>query len=244
MVGGKLAMEWVEWGIPNPQRVVLEGLLELFHHFPRQGLGPVLLSQTSELDQACNVLNLRKEIVTFKDASVVVHSDTPSDGGDRLLVLQNTLKEAGLGGSGSGQEGKWSRGSEDGGRNGGRRDVILLIQHDVDQEALDPGWNGFSDRRDLHGQKPPRNHSHGSGKLCVCNGGVNFFAGGLLFHAYVIDKLHHYIKELRIRRKTMETAKKQGQGFEDAGGSSSDKVASLEEEVAKLRARIKQLESD
>ncbi|KAL4310015.1 hypothetical protein GQ457_01G043110 [Hibiscus cannabinus] len=68
--------------------------------------------------------------------------------------------------------------------------------------------------------------------------------GGLLFHAYVIDKLHHYIKELRVRRKTMETAKKQGQGFEDAGGSSSDKVASLEEEVAKLRARIKQLESD
>ncbi|GMJ14573.1 hypothetical protein like AT1G11905 [Hibiscus trionum] len=69
--------------------------------------------------------------------------------------------------------------------------------------------------------------------------------GGLLFHAYIIDKLHHYIKELRIRRKTMETAKKQGQGFEDAGGSGSDKdkVRALEEEIATLRARVKQLES-
>ncbi|KAK8575435.1 hypothetical protein V6N13_033328 [Hibiscus sabdariffa] len=67
--------------------------------------------------------------------------------------------------------------------------------------------------------------------------------GGLLFHAYIIDKLHHYIKELRIRRKTMETAKKQGQGFEDAGGSGSDKVRVLEEEIATLRARVKQLES-
>ncbi|KAA3478168.1 hypothetical protein CXB51_013835 [Gossypium anomalum] len=66
--------------------------------------------------------------------------------------------------------------------------------------------------------------------------------GGLLFLSLIIDKLHHYIKELRIRRKTMETAKKQGQGFEDAGGS--DKVTALEEEIATLRARIKQLESD
>ncbi|MBA0748171.1 hypothetical protein Gogos_005019 [Gossypium gossypioides] len=66
--------------------------------------------------------------------------------------------------------------------------------------------------------------------------------GGLLFLSLVIDKLHHYIKELRIRRKTMETAKKQGQGFEDVGGS--DKVTALEEEIATLRARIKQLESD
>ncbi|KAE8714894.1 aspartic proteinase-like [Hibiscus syriacus] len=68
--------------------------------------------------------------------------------------------------------------------------------------------------------------------------------GGLLFHAYIIDKLHHYIKELRIRRKTMETAKKQGQGFEDAGRSGTDKVTALQEEIATLRARIRQLESD
>lgn len=40
----------------------------------------------------------------------------------------------------------------------------------------------------------------------------------------------------------METAKKQGQGFEDAGGS--DKVTALEEEIATLRARIKKLQSD
>ncbi|KAK8592259.1 hypothetical protein V6N13_062845 [Hibiscus sabdariffa] len=31
-------MGWVEWRISNPQRVVLKGLLELFHHFPNPSL--------------------------------------------------------------------------------------------------------------------------------------------------------------------------------------------------------------
>lgn len=69
-------------------------------------------------------------------------------------------------------------------------------------------------------------------------------AGGTLFLAFMIDKLHHYIRELRIRRKSMEAAKKQGQGFEDGKPSGSDKAKALEEEVTTLRGKVKALESD
>ncbi|CAI9092607.1 OLC1v1027897C1 [Oldenlandia corymbosa var. corymbosa] len=70
--------------------------------------------------------------------------------------------------------------------------------------------------------------------------------GFSLFLAFMIDKLHHYIRELRIRRKTMETAKKQGQGFEDGnnGGASKNVVKAMEEEVAALQRKIKELEAE
>lgn len=67
-------------------------------------------------------------------------------------------------------------------------------------------------------------------------------AGGVLFLALMIDRLHHYIRELRIRRKSMEAIKKQGP--EDGKSSSSDKVKALEGEVTTLQAKLKQLESD
>ncbi|MBA0811830.1 hypothetical protein Gohar_025846 [Gossypium harknessii] len=66
--------------------------------------------------------------------------------------------------------------------------------------------------------------------------------GGVLFLAFMIDKLHHYIRELRIRRKSMEAIKKQGP--EDGKPSGSDKVKALEGEVTTLQAKLKQLESD
>ncbi|XWS19389.1 hypothetical protein CRYUN_Cryun31cG0011600 [Craigia yunnanensis] len=68
--------------------------------------------------------------------------------------------------------------------------------------------------------------------------------GGSLFLALMIDRLHHYIRELRIRRKNMESVKKQGRGFEDGKPGGSDEVKALEEEVTTLRAKFKQLESD
>ncbi|XWS15556.1 hypothetical protein CRYUN_Cryun34aG0010400 [Craigia yunnanensis] len=68
--------------------------------------------------------------------------------------------------------------------------------------------------------------------------------GGSLFLALMVDKLHHYIRELRIRRKSMETVKKQGRGFEDGKPGGSDEVKALEEEVTTLRGKLKQLESD
>ncbi|KAK6264998.1 hypothetical protein QUC31_013192 [Theobroma cacao] len=68
--------------------------------------------------------------------------------------------------------------------------------------------------------------------------------GASLFLALMIDRLHHYIRELRLRRKNMEAAKKQGRGFEDVKPGGSNEVKALEEEVTALRAKFKQLESD
>ncbi|MBA0627571.1 hypothetical protein Godav_005070 [Gossypium davidsonii] len=65
-----------------------------------------------------------------------------------------------------------------------------------------------------------------------------------IFLALMIDRLHHYIRELRIRRKTMDAVKKQGQGSDDKKPDGFDKVKSLEEEVMTLREKLKQLESD
>ncbi|XP_077252464.1 uncharacterized protein LOC143891840 [Tasmannia lanceolata] len=68
--------------------------------------------------------------------------------------------------------------------------------------------------------------------------------GFLLFLALVIDRLHHYIRELRGVRKSMEAAKKQNRGFEDGKSGGSEERKALDEEVAALRAKVKQLESE
>ncbi|XVE51081.1 hypothetical protein DITRI_Ditri02bG0010000 [Diplodiscus trichospermus] len=68
--------------------------------------------------------------------------------------------------------------------------------------------------------------------------------GASLFLALMIDRLHHYIRELRIRRKSMEAVKKQGRGFEDGKPGGSDEAKALEEEVNTLRGKFKQIESD
>ncbi|XP_008224696.1 PREDICTED: B-cell receptor-associated protein 31 [Prunus mume] len=68
--------------------------------------------------------------------------------------------------------------------------------------------------------------------------------GCFLFLALMIDRLHHYIRELRIRRKSMEAIKKQNRGSEDGKASSLDEIKALENEIATLRTRLKQLESE
>ncbi|KAF2304955.1 hypothetical protein GH714_000704 [Hevea brasiliensis] len=65
--------------------------------------------------------------------------------------------------------------------------------------------------------------------------------GSSLFLALMIDRLHHYIRELRVRRKSMEAVKKQNQVFEDGKVEESK---ALEKEVITLQAKLKQLESD
>ncbi|XP_062088312.1 uncharacterized protein LOC133794889 [Humulus lupulus] len=65
-----------------------------------------------------------------------------------------------------------------------------------------------------------------------------------LFLVLMIDRVHHYIRELRIRRKTMEAVKKQNQGFEDAKASGFDEIKAKEEEMVTLREKLKELESD
>ncbi|KAL1829839.1 hypothetical protein ACET3Z_008251 [Daucus carota] len=69
--------------------------------------------------------------------------------------------------------------------------------------------------------------------------------GFSLFLALMIDRLHHYIRELRIRRKGMEAVKKQNRGFEDvikAGGS--DEIKALEDEAVMLREKYRKLQSE
>uniref|UniRef100_A0A2P2J3K4 Endoplasmic reticulum transmembrane protein n=1 Tax=Rhizophora mucronata TaxID=61149 RepID=A0A2P2J3K4_RHIMU len=68
--------------------------------------------------------------------------------------------------------------------------------------------------------------------------------GFLLFLALMIDRLHHYIRELRLLRKTMEAAKKHNRSLEDAKNGSSGEAKALGEEIAALKTKIKRLESE
>ncbi|XP_010533802.1 PREDICTED: uncharacterized protein LOC104809492 [Tarenaya hassleriana] len=68
--------------------------------------------------------------------------------------------------------------------------------------------------------------------------------GGFLFLGLMIDRLHHYMRELRIRRKSMEAIKKQGLGFEDGKAVASDELKSMEEQIRSLQEIKNQLESE
>ncbi|XP_059438711.1 uncharacterized protein LOC132171418 [Corylus avellana] len=68
--------------------------------------------------------------------------------------------------------------------------------------------------------------------------------GSSLFLALMMDRLHHYIRELRIRRKSMEAVKNQNRGPEDGKSGGSEEIKALEEETATLRTKLKQLESE
>ncbi|KAL9384233.1 hypothetical protein Peur_024556 [Populus x canadensis] len=65
--------------------------------------------------------------------------------------------------------------------------------------------------------------------------------GSILFLGLMIDRLHHYIRELRVRRKTMEDVKKQNRSFEDG---KVEETKALEAEASTLREKLKQLESE
>ncbi|OIW05955.1 hypothetical protein TanjilG_07231 [Lupinus angustifolius] len=67
--------------------------------------------------------------------------------------------------------------------------------------------------------------------------------GFVLFLALMIDRLHHYIRELRLLRKTMEAVKKQSRSFEDGKNGNSEEHKALTEEIATLKAKVKELES-
>ncbi|CAN0914461.1 hypothetical protein LINGRAHAP2_LOCUS28586 [Linum grandiflorum] len=71
--------------------------------------------------------------------------------------------------------------------------------------------------------------------------------GFVLFLSLMIDRLHHYIRELRQLRKTMDVAKKQTRGTDDAKSNSStnsDEMKALGEEAVALRSKVKQLEAE
>ncbi|KAJ0787754.1 putative transcription factor bZIP family [Helianthus annuus] len=68
--------------------------------------------------------------------------------------------------------------------------------------------------------------------------------GFSLFLALMIDRLHHYIRELRIRRKNMEAVKKQNRIIENGNNGSQDEVKALESELTALKEKVTHLESE
>ncbi|KAF8414117.1 hypothetical protein HHK36_002116 [Tetracentron sinense] len=68
--------------------------------------------------------------------------------------------------------------------------------------------------------------------------------GFSIFLALMIDRLHHYIRELRILRKSIESVKKQNRGSEDGKSGGLEEIKALEEEMAALRVKINQLETE
>ncbi|XP_021719730.1 uncharacterized protein LOC110687391 [Chenopodium quinoa] len=65
--------------------------------------------------------------------------------------------------------------------------------------------------------------------------------GFILFLALMIDRLHHYIRELRLRRKTMEAVKRNDM---KSAGPSSEELKAREQQVGTFKDMIRQLESD
>ncbi len=68
--------------------------------------------------------------------------------------------------------------------------------------------------------------------------------GFVLFLSLMIDRLHYYIRELRILRKTMEAAKKQSRSFQDGKNGSAEQHKALTEEIATLKPKVKRLETE
>ncbi|KAJ1393824.1 B-cell receptor-associated protein 29/31 [Sesbania bispinosa] len=68
--------------------------------------------------------------------------------------------------------------------------------------------------------------------------------GFVLFLSLMIDRLHHYIRELRLLRKTMEAVKKQSRSFEDGKNGNTEEHKALTEEIATLKSTVKNLESE
>ncbi|XP_010926189.1 uncharacterized protein [Elaeis guineensis] len=65
--------------------------------------------------------------------------------------------------------------------------------------------------------------------------------GYSLFLALIIDRLHHYIRELRGLRKSMEAVMKQNRALEETKNGGSDDLKSRDKETTDLNEQIKQL---
>ncbi|KAH0453456.1 hypothetical protein IEQ34_017780 [Dendrobium chrysotoxum] len=68
--------------------------------------------------------------------------------------------------------------------------------------------------------------------------------GYSLLLALIIDRLHHYIRELRGLRKSMEAVMKQNRALEEAKSGGSDEIKTRDKEIAKLNEQIQQLKTE
>lgn len=67
------------------------------------------------------------------------------------------------------------------------------------------------------------------------------FAGAVLFLALIADRLHYYIKELRIQRKRTKTIQKEAQALEDR---KVEEIKALKKEKSRLTEELKGQESE
>ena len=63
---------------------------------------------------------------------------------------------------------------------------------------------------------------------------LGILAGFALFLALIIDRMHHYIRELRVLRKGVEAERKRSK----EKGESGEEVARLKAKIADLEARL------
>ncbi|RWW15203.1 hypothetical protein GW17_00020970 [Ensete ventricosum] len=68
-----------------------------------------------------------------------------------------------------------------------------------------------------------------------------FFYRYSLFLALIIDRLHHYIRELRGLRKSMEAVMKHNRVLEETKRGGSDEIKTRDSEIASLNEQIKNL---
>ncbi|KAJ9566270.1 hypothetical protein OSB04_002236 [Centaurea solstitialis] len=123
-------------------------------------------------------------------------------------------------------------------------DQILAARHLLEASLMDVS---FADFGDLGGW----GQETGKKETTALLYGVEYksglrsspsLAGFSLFLALMIDRLHHYIRELRIRRKNMDAIKKQNRIIENGKTGSHDEVKALEGEVTTLKEKLSHLE--
>ncbi|GAB2285266.1 hypothetical protein Dimus_019720 [Dionaea muscipula] len=68
--------------------------------------------------------------------------------------------------------------------------------------------------------------------------------GFMLFLGLMIDRLHHYVRELRLLRKAMEATKKMSQSSDDGRNANPEEFKAMGEEITILRSKIKNRESE
>ncbi|MQM04033.1 hypothetical protein Taro_036823 [Colocasia esculenta] len=68
--------------------------------------------------------------------------------------------------------------------------------------------------------------------------------GFSLFLALVIDRMHHYIRELRVLRKGIEAVVKPNRIVDEGGKGASEGLKARDQEILELKAKIAHLESE
>lgn len=60
----------------------------------------------------------------------------------------------------------------------------------------------------------------------------------------MIDRLHHYMRELRLLRKAMEAARKQKRSFDDGWAQNRDEMKAMAAEITALKHKAESMVSE